>query len=190
MEEIELQKTTETIEMPTISDFSVFHRFIFEGKVEEVQKFIDSNPNEKVVTFDDSSAIAMTLKCGTLEVYKVLVANGFKLDPSEDLSTIMGNIEANPKVTSAMKLKLKEIIRKYMKESTKKHLFKLNLMAKLAPSTPENKQREYEEVIALTFEEMAAYPDIEKFMKYVASARGESSEFIVTFSAFSKSHHL
>jgi hypothetical protein len=181
MEDIELQLT---------SNFSKFHRFISEGKVAEVQRFIDSNPNEKVVTFDNSSAIAMTLKCSTLEVYEVLVANGFKLAPSEDLAVIIRNIDANPKVKSAMKMKLKEIIRKYMKETTKKHLFKLNLMAKLAPTTPEDKQREFEEIIALTFEELAVNPDIEKIMKYVASAKGESSDFIAALSALSESHHL
>jgi hypothetical protein len=169
----------EEIELQTISDFSDFHRFIFEGKVEEVQRFIDSNPNEKVAVFDDSSAIAMTLKCGTLEVFEVLVANGFKLAPDEDITAIMRDIDGNPKVKSAMKLKLKEIIRKYMKESTKKHLFKLNLMAKLAPTTSEDRQREFEEIIALTFEELAANPAIEKIMKYVASARGESSKLLI-----------
>jgi hypothetical protein len=121
--------------------------------------------------------MAMTLKCGTLEVYEVLVANGFKLDRSEDLATIMRDIEANPKVESAMKLKLKKIIRKYMKEPTKKHLFKLNLMAKLAPTTPEDRREEFEEAIALTFESLAKYPNIEKIMKYVASAKGELLNF-------------
>jgi hypothetical protein len=168
----------EEIELQTIPDFSDFHRFIFEGKVEEIQRFIDRNPNEKVVIFDDSSAVAMTLKCGTFEVFEALVANGFKLDPSEDLATIMRNIEANPKVKSEMKLKLKEIIRKYMIETTKKHLFKLNLMAKLAPTTLKDKRQEFEGIIALTFEKLAANSNIEKFMKYVATARGESSEFL------------
>jgi hypothetical protein len=112
----------------------------------------------------------------------VLVANGFKLAPSEDLAVIIRSIEENSKVKSEIKVKLKEIIRKYMKESTKKHLFKLNLMAKLAPTTPEDKQKEFEEVIALTFENLAANPNIEIIMKYVASARGESTNFSVVFS--------
>jgi hypothetical protein len=116
----------------------------------------------------------MTLKSGTLEVFEVLMANGFKLAPSEDISDIMRNIEANPKVISEMKVKLKEIIRKYMIESTKKHLFKLNLMTKLTPTTPKDKQQEFEEIIAATFEELATHSDNEKIMKYVASARGES----------------
>jgi hypothetical protein len=180
----------EGVEMESLSDFSAFHRFIFEGKVDEVQRFINSNPNEKIATFDDSSAIAMSLKCGTLEVYKVLVANGFKLDPSEDIAMIMQNIDVNPKVKSAMKVKLKEIIQKYMKESTRKHLFKLNLMVKLAPSTPEDKRREFEGIIALTFEELAKIADIEKIMKYVASARGESSVFITSSSALSNTNHM
>jgi hypothetical protein len=42
--------------------------------------------------------------CGTLEVYEILVANGFKLDPFEDLAIIMKNIEGNPKVKNAMKV--------------------------------------------------------------------------------------
>jgi hypothetical protein len=172
----------EEVELQSLADFSDFHRFIFEGKVEDVQRFIDSNPNEKLVIFDDFSAIAMTLKCGTLEVYEVLVANGFKLAPSEDLAVIIRSIEENSKVKSEIKVKLKEIIRKYMKESTKKHLFKLNLMAKLAPTTPEDKQKEFEEVIALTFKNLAANPNIEIIMKYVASARGESTNFSVVFS--------
>jgi hypothetical protein len=88
------------------------------------------------VVFNGDSAIAMSLKCGFLDIYEVLLASGFKLDPSEDVTVIMRNVEVNPKVKVAMKVKLKEIIRKYMKESTKKHLFKLNLMAKLAPTTP------------------------------------------------------
>jgi hypothetical protein len=168
----------EEIELQSVSGFSNLHCFISEGKVEEVQRFIDSNQNEKIVTFDDSSAIAMALKCGTFEVFEVLVANGFKLDPSEDLAVILGDIEANPKVKSEMKLKLKEIIRKYMIETTKKHLFKLNLMAKLAPTTLKDKRQEFEGIIALTFEKLAANSNIEKFMKYVATARGESSEFL------------
>jgi hypothetical protein len=76
-----------------------------------------------------------------------------------------------------------------MKESTKKHLFKLNLMAKLAPTTPEDKQREFEEIIASTFEELAANPTIEKIMKYVASARGESSKLLIILVVF-EFHHL
>jgi hypothetical protein len=168
----------EEIEMKSVLDFSDFHRLLFEGNVEEVQRFIDSNPNEKLVIFDDSSAIAMTLKCGTLEVYEVLVASGFKLAPGEDIDDIMRDIEQNPKVKIEIKLKLKNIIRKYMKESTKKHLFKLNLMAKLAPTTPEDKRQEFEGIIALTFENLAANSNIEKFMKYVASARGKSSDFL------------
>jgi hypothetical protein len=155
----------EEIELQSMARFSNFHRFIFEGKITEVQRFINSNPFEKVVIFQDSSAIAMTLKCGTLEVFEMLVANGFKLAPHEDITAIMRDIDGNPKVKSAMKLKLKEIIRKYMKESTKKHLLKLNLMAKLAPTTPEDRQREFEEIIASTFEELAANPFIEKIMK-------------------------
>jgi hypothetical protein len=179
----------EEIELQSVSDFSDFHRFIFEGKVEEVRRFINANPNEKIVIFDDSSAIAMTLKCGTLEVYEVLVANGFKLDPSEDLAAIMRGIEANPKVTRAMKLNLKKIIRKYMKEPTKKHLFKLNLMAKLAPTTPEDRREEFEEIIVSTFENLAVNSGIEKIMKFVASAKGKSSNSN-TSSSFSKCHHL
>jgi hypothetical protein len=167
----------EVIEMESLSDFSAFHHFIFEGKVEEVQRFINSNPNEKIATFENSSAMAMSLKCGTLEVYKVLVQNGFMLDPSEDTAMIMQNIDVNPKVKSAMKVKLKEIIQKYMKESTKKHLFKLNLMVKLAPSTPEDKRREFEGIIVLTFEELNKIAEIEIIMKYVASARGLISLF-------------
>jgi hypothetical protein len=179
----------EEIELQSVSDFSDFHRFIFEGRVQQVQRFIDSNPNDKIVIFDGNSAIAMTLKCGTMEVYEVLLANGFKLDRSEDLATIIRDIEANPKVESAMKLKLKKIIRKYMKEPKKKHLFKLNLMAKLAPTTPEDRREEFEEIIALTFENLAVNSGIEKIMKYVASAKGELSNF-VALSSFSKNHHL
>jgi FMN phosphatase YigB (HAD superfamily) len=176
MEEIELQS------MSVVPDSLDFHRFIFKGKVDEVQRFIDSNPKEKVVTFDDNSAIAMALKCNTLEVYEVLVANGFKLAPSEDLGTIMRNIEANPKVKSVIKKKMEEIQRYHMKESTKKHLLKLNLMAKLAPTTPEDRREELEEIIALTFEKLAANPDIEKIMKYISTARSESSKLFVVLS--------
>jgi hypothetical protein len=171
-------------ELLAMSDFSNFHRFIFEGKVEQVQRFVESNPNEKVVIYDDSSAIALTLKCSTFEMYELLVANGFKLAPSENLTSIMDDIEMNPKVKSEMKLKLKEIIRKYMMETTKKHLFKLNLMAKLAPTTPKDKREDFEKVIAFTFEKLAKNPDFEKIMKYVASARGESSDFIDESSVF------
>jgi hypothetical protein len=178
----------EEIEMQTMSDFSDFHQFIFEGKVEKVQRFIDSNPNKKIAMFDDSSAVAMTLKCGTLQIFEVLIANGFKLAPDEDLTAIIRNIEENPKVKSAMKVKLKEIIRKYMKESSKKHLFKLNLMSKLAPTAPEDKQQEFEEVIALTFESLALNSNIEKFMKYVASAKGELSNLLIILFVLSLSN--
>jgi hypothetical protein len=71
------------------------------------------------------------------------------------------------------KVKLREIHRKYMKESTRKHLFKLNLMSKLAPKTPEHKRQEYERIIAETFEELSKIPNIEKILKYVVSAKGE-----------------
>jgi hypothetical protein len=169
----------EQIELQTFPDFSDFHQFIFEGKTENVQRFIDLNPNQKVVTFDGSSAIAMTLKCGTLEVFEMLVANGFKFAPGEDFAVVFRNIDENPKVKSAMKVKLKVIIQKYMREPTKKHLFKLNLMAKLSPMTPEDKQQEFEGIVALTFENLSAHPNIEKIMKYVASARGESSNFVI-----------
>jgi hypothetical protein len=178
----------EEIELHAMLDFSEFHRFIVEGKIERIQRFIFSNPNEKVVIFDDNSAIAMTLKCSTLEIFEVLIANGFTFAPSEDISTIMRNIEANPKVKSAMKLKLKNIIQKYMKESPKKYLFKLNLMAKLAPTTPQDKLQEFEEVIALTFENLANIPNIEKIMKFVASAKGELLNFPLVLSFF-EFHH-
>jgi hypothetical protein len=181
MEQIELQVT---IEPPNL------HQFISEKKVKDVLKFIDLNPNERVVVFNGDSAIASTLKCGFLEIYEVLVASGFKLAPSEDFTAIFRNIEANPKVKSAMKVKLKEIHRKYMKESTKKHLFKLNLMAKLALTTPEIKQQEFEKIIAATFEELDKIAEVEKIMKFVASARGESSDFIDALSACSKHHNL
>jgi hypothetical protein len=168
----------EEIELKAISNSSDLHRFILEGKTEKIQSTIDSNPNEKVAIIDGSSAIAMTLKCGTLEVYEILVINGFMYAPGESFEAILRNIDENPKVKSDMKVKLKEIHRKYMKESTKQHLFKLNLMAKLALTTPEDKRQEFEEVIASTFEELNKIAEVEKFMKYVASARGESLRLI------------
>lgn len=175
MEEIKVQPVEEP---PNI------HQFISEKKVEDVLKFIDSNPNERVVVFNGDSAIALSLKCGFLDMYEVLLANGFKLAASEDFTDILRDIEENPKVESAIKVKLKEIHRKYMKESTKKHLFKLNLMAKLAPTTPKHKQQEYEGIIASTFEELDRIADVEKFMKYVSSAKGRFSDFFIGPSAF------
>jgi hypothetical protein len=53
-------------------------------------------------------------------------------------------------------------------------LFKLNLMSKLAPTTPQDKVEEFEDIIALTFEQLTEFSDIENIMKYVASSRGES----------------
>jgi uncharacterized membrane-anchored protein YhcB (DUF1043 family) len=179
----------EVIELQVVQEPQNLHQLISERKVKDVRKFIDSYPNERVVVFNGNSAITMSLKCGYLDIYEILVTSGFKLAAGEDFAVVFKNIEANPKVKDAMKVKVKEIHRKYMKESTKKHLFKLNLMSKLTLTTPDDKQQEFESIIAATFEELDKIAEVEKFMKYVASARGESSVFIVASSAFSKNHH-
>jgi hypothetical protein len=168
MKEIELQ----TVLAP--SEVFSLHQFIFDKEISRIFNFIASNPFEKIVISDGDSAIAWSLKCGDLDIYEVLVANGFKLAVDEDFAVILNELDDNPKVKSARKLKLREIHRKYMKESTKKHLFKLNLMTKLAPKTLEEDRPKFEGIIAATFEELAKNPKNETIMKYVASAEGES----------------
>jgi hypothetical protein len=176
----------ENIELQGPSDSSKFHQLIVEGKVKEIQRFIDLNPDEKFVIFNNSSAIAMSLKCGFLNIYEVLVVSGFKLAPSEDFANIFRSIEENSEVKSVMKVKLKKIHQKYMVESNKKYLFKIILMSKLTSSTPEDKQQEFEDIIVSTFEEIAKIAEVEKVMKYVASASGRLWKFpvVLSFSNF------
>jgi hypothetical protein len=72
-----------------------------------------------------------------------------------------------------------------MKKSTKKHLFKLNLMSKLAQTTLEENIEKFNLIIAETFE-VNTNAEIEKIVKFVATARGEN--YFVTQTVCIKSH--
>jgi hypothetical protein len=171
MEEIELQ------------DVSDLHGFIANGRILDILCFIEANPNEKVKIFDGESAIAFTLKFGDFEIYEILVAHGFKLAIGEDYGEILSDLDDNPKVNQENKFKLREIHRKYMKESTKKHLFRLNLMSKLAPTTLDSNREKFEAIIAEMFEELMKLTNIAKIMKYASSSKGESKLFEITSSS-------
>jgi hypothetical protein len=172
----------EAIEM---EDESNLHRFIFEKKIKKILEFVESNPFQKVVVFNGDSAIAWSLKCGDLDVYEVLVANDFKLAVSENFAEILRNLDLNPKVEQARKLKLREIHRMYMKETSKKHLFRLNLMSKLAPTTLNDNIEKYEENIVAMFDSLAKIPNIELIMKFVSRAKGELVELCCRLTQFS-----
>jgi hypothetical protein len=163
----------EEIQIQVAQDSPNLHQFISDRNIKCVLKFIAENPQEKVVVCNGHSAIAWSLKCGFFEIYEILVATDFKFAEDEDFKKVLDFLEKNAKAKNAKAIKLREINRKYMKETTKKHLLRLNLMSKLAPTTPENKRREYDKIVTETFEALNEIPEIEKIMKYVSSAKGE-----------------
>jgi hypothetical protein len=120
-------------EKQALLDFSEFHLFIVEGKVEEVQKFIVSNPNEKMLSSTIFLLSFLRSPC-SLKIYEILIKNGFQLSPSVYFAS--EDIVENPQMKT-MKTKLKDIHRKQMKDSSKKHLMKLNLIWK--PLTSEER---------------------------------------------------
>jgi hypothetical protein len=134
-------------------------------------KFIEMNPMDKVVLSGGDSAVACALKCGFLDIYELLVENGFKLAVEEDMKKILDFLEENPKTKRAKKTKLKAIHRKHMKESSKKFLLKLIMMSKLAPTTPGDKQNEFEEIIAETFGKLSGIPKVEKIIMWTTFSR-------------------
>lgn len=156
---------------PTVHEL---HQLIHHKDVENILIFIEQNPFEKVVISNGDSAISSSLKCGSLDIYELLVSHGFKLAPEEKFNEILNFFDKNEDVKSEMKQKLRDIHRKYMIESSLKHLYKLNLMSKLAPTTKEGNRRQYDKIIAETFEELNKNPENETLLKYVSTASGES----------------
>jgi hypothetical protein len=161
----------DVIELEPLSDL---HQLIRDGNEAEIRSYIELNPFERVVISNGESAIACALKHSSLDVYEILVANGFKLAPEENFEDILWSINVDLALDYDLKVKLRDIHKKYVKESMRKHLYKLIVMSKLSHNTDEDKREQYDKVIVETFEVLNANPSFEKILKYVSTAKGES----------------
>jgi hypothetical protein len=151
-----------------------FHLNIQCGNPEGINNFIESYPEEKLVSVNGNSAIAFALKCECFDVYETLVSNGFKLAPNESFNEILNFIEANPfsnRDKKKIAVWLRETHKKYVIDSSLTHLYKLILKAKLTHSTDDANRRQFDELIAGAFEELNQIRELVSMLKFVASAK-------------------
>lgn len=155
-------------------DVSRLHMYIKSGDKDKIIIIIEENPSEKIGTFEGVSAIKQSLICSRishdLDIYELLVAFGFKLGDNESLEEIMRTLELDD--FNSFASKLGEIHRKYVKETQRHYLFRLNLVSKLAHNTPEEKRHKFEKLIEKTYEKLAKIPEAKKIMQYIVNTKG------------------
>jgi hypothetical protein len=158
-----------------VNDDRLFHQNIQEGNVENLKTFIDEFPTEKLVYDENNnSAVAVSLNAEQFEAYEFLISNGFKLGLHESFEEILTKLDRKQESSKEAKKKrtrLRLIHNKYVKESSKKHLYKLNVKSKLSHYTDDDSRKRFEEEIVIVFEELSELMWIEIMLKYVANSK-------------------
>jgi predicted SprT family Zn-dependent metalloprotease len=146
---------------------------IVEGNLTQVRNFIETFPRDKLV-YDEgnNSVVAIALRAKQFDIYELLLSQKFKLGPHEKFEEIMKELDATETfVGSAMikRRRLREIHLKFVKESTLKHLYDLNLKSKLSHSTVDGNRRKYHELIWKAYEELNELKLIQPILKVVSA---------------------
>lgn len=150
-------------------DYRLFHQSICNGDLENVKSFIEKYQSQKIVfNAYGESALKIALKSVQLEVYEVLIANGFKLGKSEKFDKIINKVLGNDDEGFLIKEKLRKIHVKYVKNSTLNHLIELNVKSKLTHTSDDQSRRSHHERIVKTYEELNEIKWINPILKIVS----------------------
>lgn len=134
------------------------------GDLTQVKKLIDSHTEQE--TFNDryESAICFALRLQQLQIYELLVVNGFTLGQHENFEAIIEFYSMDSK------RKLREIHKKCAKESDDKHLVVICSKCKLSHSTPDEMKNVYAELISKAFDDLNRISWIKPILALVSNA--------------------
>lgn len=159
------------LHLTRLKDLKLLHENIIQGNLGEVKEFIKKYPRDrKALSKNNESAVAVAVKSNRLEVYELLLVNGFRLGPHEELSEILCEMDEPP--SKKRKKELFEIHKRCAIDSQQKHLLVLRSKCRLIHSTPESKGEEFYGIIMKVLEELNTIEEIEPLMKTAACFDG------------------
>lgn len=166
----------------------ILHRQIIEDNIRDdndiVEKFRREHPL-LIYAHDDTgnSAAFIALKCDKLNIYNILIANGFSLDPTENINVLVeeicksrGILERDDEAYRNEALKVKKSLRlihlSYFKSASHRHrhLNILSWKSKLSLSTSDGQRRYFRELIDRAFEDLNEIEYIVPLLKLAASS--------------------
>lgn len=151
-----------------LNDYKLLRENIERGDVTKVKHFIENYPKENhAYNAQNESAVAVALKTNQLEIYELLIQNGFQLGPHEDLSEFLNNDELGEPPAKKGKIIFK-IHKRCALDSKLKHLSILCSKCKLTHTAKKTMRQKYHETIRKVFEELNEIAWIELLLKFVA----------------------
>jgi NACHT domain len=154
------------------NDYNFLFQSISDNNCNNVKLFCYKYPHDKYVfSVNHESAIAVALRLERLEIYEFLISRGFKLGAHEKFDEIINEKKTNSENKSLMKKALRTIHNKFVKESTLKHLYDLNLKSKLSHNTDDANRLKFHEKIWKMYEELNELKLIDPILKVASSSK-------------------
>ena len=143
--------------------FRLLHQTIKNGDLKSVQGFIDANISETCCYVDKASAIAVSLIANQFDIYELLIYNGFRLSPDENLEEILKN------VTRSNRHGIVTLYNRNAENPNLRYLQVLLSNCRLIHTTPDDKKRELLSQITKAFEEVSIKN--ENILRFVAASK-------------------
>ena len=151
-----------------IAQLNFLHAQIIRGKAAEVKKFISKYVVDKhLFNSQHISAVKTAISYGQFEIYEILLSKRFSLGSHEDLEEVLENSNL---INHVEKRQLRDIHKKFFKNSSPAHLTLLQEKSKLNHDSSESDRRIYQPQIAKAFEELNEINWIEPILKIAASS--------------------
>lgn len=139
------------------------HSSVHLGNIEEVKQFLTRNPGRNTFYNDSNeSAASVALKYERLEIYELLIANNVTLGPKEDVKAIVAGTSCD------FKISIRDINRKYSKDSKPKHLVSFYAKSKFSYNSDKHHAKRYFNAIVSAFDTLNTFKIIEPILKVCA----------------------